>query len=387
LNQTTQFCGVGSHHQNDIVERRIRDLSDSARASLLHAIHHWPNGVSKNLWPFAIKYACNIRNRVRSFDGKTPEEKFSGAPSTFTTDVSQYHPFGCPAYVLDARLQGGNKIPRWEPRSWVGVYLVHSPYHANSIALILNLTTGHVFLQYHVVYDDNFTTVDSLKLGTVPTNWPDLYSTRRDLVPEESFMLAPEWTADHSIQGTIHWLDAHLDSVPTTADTLFPLEPSTSMDAVPGIGEIQGARIVTSANPFSGTVLAGNESASANEGVAQSKGDPRSEGVTGNEGVALRRGRRNRQQTSRQIEDPHFGCAALQCSRFQRFELHSKALCTLSFIALQQKYSSFAQQLDDGSENLQQHFAFPATTSVNDTYFHNQALSQPDRGSFIKAMV
>jgi hypothetical protein len=45
---------------------------------------------------------------------KTPEEKFSGAPSTFTTDVSQYHPFGCPAHVLDARLQGGNKIPRWE---------------------------------------------------------------------------------------------------------------------------------------------------------------------------------------------------------------------------------------------------------------------------------
>ncbi len=60
LYQTTQFCGVDSHHQNGIIEQRIRDLSDSARASLLHAIHLWPDGVSKNLWPFAIKYACNI---------------------------------------------------------------------------------------------------------------------------------------------------------------------------------------------------------------------------------------------------------------------------------------------------------------------------------------
>lgn len=57
LNQKVRFCGVGSHHQNGIVERRIRDLSDAARASLLHAIHHWPEGASKNLWLFALKHA------------------------------------------------------------------------------------------------------------------------------------------------------------------------------------------------------------------------------------------------------------------------------------------------------------------------------------------
>ncbi len=111
LHQKIQFCGVGSHHQNGIVERRIRDLSDAARASLLHAIHHWPEGVSKNLRPFALKHACNVRNRVRSSNGTTPEELLSRAPSSFTSDLSQYHPFGCPAYVLDARLQGGSKIP------------------------------------------------------------------------------------------------------------------------------------------------------------------------------------------------------------------------------------------------------------------------------------
>jgi hypothetical protein len=42
LHQTIQFCGVGSHRQNDIVECQIFDLLASARAYLLHTIHHWP---------------------------------------------------------------------------------------------------------------------------------------------------------------------------------------------------------------------------------------------------------------------------------------------------------------------------------------------------------
>jgi hypothetical protein len=141
LQQSFQFCGVGSHHQNGIAERRIRDLSDAVRASLLHAIQHWPDGVTKNLWPFALKHACNIRNKVCSKDGRTPEEIFVGMPSSSHVDLTQFHPFGCPAYVLDARLQNRNKIPRWDPWSRVGVYVGHPPYHAQNVALILNLST------------------------------------------------------------------------------------------------------------------------------------------------------------------------------------------------------------------------------------------------------
>jgi hypothetical protein len=192
IQQSFQFCGVGSHHQNGIAERKIRDLSDAARASLLHAIQHWPDGVSKNLWPSALKHACNIRNKVHSKEGRTPEELFAGMPSSSYVDLTQFHPFGCPVYVLDARLQTGNKIPRWEPRSRVGVYLVHLPNHAQSVALILNLSTGHVSPQYHSVYDDDFSTVQSLRLGTVPTNWPDLCSNHRESLTDENFHLSPD---------------------------------------------------------------------------------------------------------------------------------------------------------------------------------------------------
>ena len=37
-----KHCGVGQHAQNSIAERRIRDLSENARACLLHATQRWP---------------------------------------------------------------------------------------------------------------------------------------------------------------------------------------------------------------------------------------------------------------------------------------------------------------------------------------------------------
>jgi hypothetical protein len=37
--QRLTFCGVGAHHQNGVAERRIQDLTDSARAMLAHAAH------------------------------------------------------------------------------------------------------------------------------------------------------------------------------------------------------------------------------------------------------------------------------------------------------------------------------------------------------------
>ena len=40
--QTISFCGTNAHHQNGIVERHNRTLTDSARVMLLHAKRLWP---------------------------------------------------------------------------------------------------------------------------------------------------------------------------------------------------------------------------------------------------------------------------------------------------------------------------------------------------------
>ena len=53
-------------------------------------------------------------------------------------------------------LQNHKKLPRWNARTRVGVYLGSSPHHAASVGLILSLDTGLVSPQYNCTYDDFF---------------------------------------------------------------------------------------------------------------------------------------------------------------------------------------------------------------------------------------
>ena len=61
-----------------------------------------------------------------------------------------------------------------EPTINAGVYLGMSPNHASSVALVLNLATGHVSPQFHVVFDDEFSTVQYLRSGERPPFWEQL---------------------------------------------------------------------------------------------------------------------------------------------------------------------------------------------------------------------
>ena len=158
-NQTISFCGVGAHHQNGKAERRIRDLTDAARTMLLHAAHRWPKAVNAHLWPYALKHAMNIRNSLPRVFGKgSPLSTFSR--TTVEPNLKNFHPFGCPVYILEEALQSaGSMFPKWNDRSKVGIFLQHSPHHATDVPLLLNTQTGLVTPQFHCVYDDNFDTV------------------------------------------------------------------------------------------------------------------------------------------------------------------------------------------------------------------------------------
>jgi hypothetical protein len=88
--------------------------------------------------------------------------------------MKSFHTFGCPAYVLDARLANGKKIGKWMDRSKVGIYLGPSPHHARSVGLILNMQTGLVTPQFHVRYDSTFQTMQNSFKGEFPESlWQD----------------------------------------------------------------------------------------------------------------------------------------------------------------------------------------------------------------------
>ena len=83
--------------------------------------------------------------------------------------------FGFPCYILDSRIQKNPKgVPKWEPRARLEIYLGQYPAHAANVARVINPKSGLVSPQFHVAFDDNFTTVPHLQKVAVRPNWNKL---------------------------------------------------------------------------------------------------------------------------------------------------------------------------------------------------------------------
>ena len=76
----------------------------------------------------------------------------------------------------------------------VGAYVGRFPIHAGNVSLILNLSMGHVSPQLHVVFDETFSTVPSLKNGSIPASWTFICENSRELAMYEDFNLADLWS-------------------------------------------------------------------------------------------------------------------------------------------------------------------------------------------------
>ena len=119
-----------------------------------------------------------------------------------TVRLKNYHTFGCPVYVLDARVQdaGGAEPPKWDPRSYLGIYVGRLSAHAASVAPVLNPKTGLVPPQFHVVLDDDFSTVPSLRNGSVSDTWHQLVCNSREKSTDGFYDVTKTWlTAEHGI--------------------------------------------------------------------------------------------------------------------------------------------------------------------------------------------
>ena len=153
--QGLSYCGVIAHHQNGIAERRIRDLQEQTRTSMLYTMNKWKRMVLICLWPYAMRHASDVANATpRKGEEQSPLVLFLGV--NITPKLYHFHAFGCPTYILDNALQSGQWSPKWKQRSRLGVYLGPSTSHERSVALVLNPRTGHVSPQFHVKFDSFF---------------------------------------------------------------------------------------------------------------------------------------------------------------------------------------------------------------------------------------
>jgi hypothetical protein len=179
--QALTFSGVGAHHQNGVEERSIRTVTQWARAMLLHSILHWPEVADLKLWPFALDHAIFLWNSMPQRDTQlAPIEVFTSTKFQNYRHLERCHVWGSPVFVLDPALQDGKKIPKWNPRSRLGMYLGNSPVHSSTVARVLNLRTGYITALYHTVHNDFFNTVhnDGTALGLLtPEFWNGLLRT------------------------------------------------------------------------------------------------------------------------------------------------------------------------------------------------------------------
>ena len=321
------------------------------------------------LWPYALKYASERLNKIdMAKDGTTREQRFSGGDSN-TINVKDYHSFGCPVYVLDSNLQSvPATLPKWEPRCRVGVYLGHSPQHAGNVALVLNLTTGHVSPQYHIVFDDHFSTVPSIRTGIEPPNWKTLFDNHRESSLPSDFKLATEWTQDFN-QGNLPSFDTSSSDNDENNDSNDSLDSTDSTVNHSNVTQNEGASLDID-----------SDLNSSNEG------DFLMPEIRNLEQNGLRRSTRIRNAPDRWQFYTKIPIIKSIFS-FNLYPLeHSTFPSSSSYFQRSINHLIHVNTLLDNTINNLTSFSFMSQTD-NETYTYGEMLKQDDRSDFIQAML
>ncbi|KAI2504071.1 hypothetical protein MHU86_10353 [Fragilaria crotonensis] len=221
--QIVRFAGVGAHHHNGNAERSIQTIMSIARTMMLHSAIHWPDVADASLWPMAVQHAVFLHNHMpNQVSGLSPVD-------VFTKSRWQQHKFhdlhvwGCPVYVLDKSIADGKKL-RWKPRSTRCVNMGLSSKHASTVPIVLNPSTGYITPQFHIVFDDWFSTITS-SLESLPDfnsrAWAQLFGESYFQYPfddedETEMSINDDPTSDAIVANTLR----NMDSVATAMDVI-----------------------------------------------------------------------------------------------------------------------------------------------------------------------
>ena len=152
---------------------------------LVHAALRFPDDtLSTDIWPMAMDYAVWVYNQTPDIQsGLSAIEIWSRSRFEPVSEIlSNCNVWGCPTYVLEPKLKKpGVKIPTWAPRSRRGVNMGFIKMHSTQVGLVLNLLTGSISPQFHVVFDEMFSTVMSITAAD-PEVWIRLVTSRNSRI-------------------------------------------------------------------------------------------------------------------------------------------------------------------------------------------------------------
>ena len=81
------------------------------------------------------------------------------------------------------------------------MYFGYSPFHAVSVKLVWDPTTGCVSPQYHVLFDNEFSTVPYIEAGTIPPKWENFVKYSTKTATAQDIDLADTWLQGQSNEG------------------------------------------------------------------------------------------------------------------------------------------------------------------------------------------
>lgn len=117
-------------------------------------------------------------------------------------------------YVLHAKLQQDNKISKWQERAQLGIYLGMLQAHASSVALIPNLHMGLISPQFHVQFDDTFSTLSEVRADAT-------YTQKAHWIIETHFSTPSSLKNNNSAH--IYSSQTHLDMESKIANEMNPM--------------------------------------------------------------------------------------------------------------------------------------------------------------------
>ena len=157
----------------------------------------WTDVITTELWLYSINLAIDVGNNCPEKSGLTALERFSSTKEH--ARVKRFHTFGSPWFILYPKICQHKLIPKWTPWSRWAIYLGILPQHAGSVALVLNIKPGYISPQFHIIFDEYFTTSYARISKKLPDNWDNLFNNHHELPPEEfQFIIGkkmenPDW--------------------------------------------------------------------------------------------------------------------------------------------------------------------------------------------------
>ena len=136
---------------------------------LLHCRKLWLEAISQVFQPFALSYTTYIYKYLHcNPNNRTPAENILSQIISLKYQTFTHSGVLCTFLIITCRM-----VKRFYDRNLdVGLenFTRNSPLHADNMILVCNLFTDLVSLQYYLIFENNFSTVASLRSEVILSN-------------------------------------------------------------------------------------------------------------------------------------------------------------------------------------------------------------------------